>query len=139
MTPWAVTYADPEPNGLASMLGGLIEANLTAHPERTALLAKAATYSIAAPDAGTAVTIALAPGAVTLRNGTAGTPDLRIETDSDNLIGLSAVRLRFGLPDAMTKEGRAVNRKLLKGELRVKGLWQHPVKMARLNKLLTVL
>ena len=39
----------------------------------------------------------------------------------------------------MTKEGRAVNRKLLKGELRVKGLWQHPVKMARLNKLLTVL
>ena len=44
MTPWAVTYADPEPNGLASMLGGLIEANLTAHPERTALLAKAATY-----------------------------------------------------------------------------------------------
>ena len=29
MTPWAVTYADPEPNGLASMMGGLIEANLT--------------------------------------------------------------------------------------------------------------
>jgi hypothetical protein len=134
-----VTYADPEPNGLATMLGGLIEANLTAHPERAALLAKPATYSIAAPDAGAAVTIALAPGAVTVRNGTAVTPDLRIETDSDNLIGLSAVPLRFGLPDAMTKEGRAVNGKLLKGELKVKGLWLHPVKLARLNKLLTVL
>ena len=29
--------------------------------------------------------------------------------------------------------------KLLKGELKVKGLWLHPVKLARLNKLLTVL
>ena len=134
-----LAYADPEPNGLATMLGGLIEANLKAHPERDALLAKPAAYAIAAPDAGVSVTIALAPGAVTVRNGVVGSPDLRIETASDNLIGLSAVPLRFGLPDAMTKEGRAVNRKLFKGELKVHGLWLHPAKLARLNKLLTVL
>jgi hypothetical protein len=133
-----VTYADPEPNGLATMLGGLIEANLAAHPERDALLAKGASYSITAPDAGVSVTIALAPGAVTLRNGVVGSPDIRIETASDNLIGLSAVPLRFGLPDAMTKEGREVNRRLFKGELKVHGLWLHPAKLGRLNKLLTV-
>jgi len=134
-----LTYADPEPNGLAAMLGGLIEANLKTHPERDALLGKPATYAIAAPDAGVGVTIALAPGVVTIRNGTVGSPDIRIETKSDNLIGLSAVPLRFGLPDAMTKEGRAVNRKLFKGELKVHGMWLHPAKLARLNKLLTVL
>ena len=137
--PAQVTYADPEPNGLATMLGGLIEANLAAHPERDGLLAKRATYAITAPDAGVGVTIALAPDTVTLRNGMVGSPDLRIETASDDLIGLSAVPLRFGLPDAMTKEGRAVNRKLFKGELKVHGLWLHPAKLARLNKLLTVL
>jgi hypothetical protein len=137
--PAQVTYADPEPNGLATMLGGLIEANLLAHPERDALLSKPATYAITAPDAGVGVTIALAPGSVTLRNRVVGTPHLRIETASDNLIGLSAVPLRFGLPDAMTKEGREVSRKLFKGELKVHGLWLHPGKLARLNKLLTVL
>ena len=33
----AVTYADAEPNGLASMLGGLIEQNLAARPRAAAL------------------------------------------------------------------------------------------------------
>jgi hypothetical protein len=134
-----VTLADPEPNGLATMLGGVIEANLAAHPDREALLAKRSTYSITAPDAGVTVTIVLAPGVVTLRNGVSGTPDIRIETNSDDLIGLSAVPLRFGLPDPMTKEGREVNRKLFKGELKVRGMWRHPGRLARLNKLLTVL
>ena len=139
MTAARVTYADPDPNGLASMLGGVLEANLKAHPDRASLLRKRATYTITAPDAGVTVTIALAPGAVTLRNGLSGRPDIRIETNSDNLIGLSSVPLRFGLPDAMTKDGREVNRKLFKGELKVKGLWLHPAKLARLNKLMTVL
>lgn len=134
-----VTYADPEPNGLATILGGLIEANLGVHPERGALLERPATYAITAPDAGVGVTIALAPGAVTIRNGVVGSPDIRVEAASDNLIGLSAVPLRLGLPDPMTREGREVNRKLFKGELKVHGLWLHPAKLARLNKLLTVL
>src|SRR2546421_472517 len=116
-----VTYADGEPNGLATMLGGLLEANLRAHPERDALLSKRAAYSITAPDAGVSVTIAVGPGTVTLRNGVVGAPDIRIKTNSENLMGLSAVPLRFGLPDAMTKEGRAVNRKLFRGELQVQG------------------
>jgi hypothetical protein len=137
--PAQVTYADPEPNGLATMIGGLIEANLSTHPARDALLSKRSTYAIRAPDAGVSVTVTVAPGAVTLRNGLAGKTDLVIETDSENLIGLSAVPLRFGLPDVMTREGREVNRKLFKGELKVTGLWKHPAKLARLNKLLTVL
>jgi hypothetical protein len=32
-----VEYVDEEPNGLAAILGGLIEANLAQHPEREAL------------------------------------------------------------------------------------------------------
>ena len=133
-----VRFTDPEPNGLASMLGGLIEANLAAHPERRRLLARPATYSISAPDVGVAVSIRLAPGGVVVRNGVVGRPNIRIETGSDNLMGLSAVPLKFGLPDFRTEEGRAVNRKLLNGEVKVKGLLRHPAKLARLNKLLSV-
>jgi hypothetical protein len=136
--PVVVQYVDPEPNGLAAMLGGLIEANLTAHPERRPLLQKRAIFAIVAPDVHVAVSIRLYRGTVTVRNGVVGRPDVTIRANSDDLVGLSAVPLRFGLPDVKTKEGRAVNRKLLKRELKVKGMLRHPVKLARLNRLLSV-
>jgi hypothetical protein len=133
-----VRYLDAEPNGLAAMLGGLIEGNLAAHPEREALLRKRATYSISAPDVHVAVSIRLAPGAVTVRNGAVARPDVAVEADSGTLVGLSSVPLKLGLPDLMTKEGREVNRKLLKGQLKVRGLLTHPGALARLNRLLSV-
>ncbi len=120
------------------MIGGLIQGNLDAHPQRTALLSSPATYAIVAPDVDVAVSIRLSGGSVTVRNGVVGRPDIVITADSDALLGLSSVPLRFGLPDATTKEGREVTRKLLKGELRLKGLLLHPLKLARLNRLLSV-
>lgn len=133
-----VKYLDAEPGGLALMMGGLIEGNLVAHPERESLLAGTATYSIRATDVGVEVSIRLAPGTVLVRNGVVSRPDILVETDSDTLMSLSSVPLKLGLPDAMTKEGREVNRKLLRKQLRVKGLLRHPGKLARLNKLLSV-
>ncbi len=118
--------------------GGLIQGNLDAHPDRIELLSKPATYAIVAPDVDVAVSIRLKDGSVTVRNGLVGRPDIVITADSDGLLGLSSVPLRFGLPDAATKEGREVTRKLLKRELKVKGLLMHPLKLARLNKLLSV-
>jgi hypothetical protein len=132
-----VRYLDPEPNGMAAMLGGLLEANLAAHPEREALLAPA-TFAISAPDVGAGVSIRLMPGKVLIRNGVVSRPDILVEADSETLVGLSSVPLRFGLPDARSKEGREVNRKLLKRQLKVRGLLRHPGKLGRLNKLLSV-
>jgi hypothetical protein len=134
----AVEYPDPEPNGLAAMLGALIEGNVAAHPELAELLSRPATYAIVAPDVDVAVSIRLAGGKVTVRNGVIGRPDVKVTTDSETLMGLSSVPLRFGLPDVMTKAGREVNRKLLGGKVKVKGLLLHPVKLRRLNKLLSV-
>jgi hypothetical protein len=134
-----VEYLDQEPSGLAEMLGGLIQANLEQHPERAALL-KPAAIGITAPDAEVSITIRLAPGKVTVANGIAGAPpDLLVRADSETLVALSSVPLRFGLPDVGTKEGREVNRKLLRKEIRVRGMYRHLGKLARFNKLLSVL
>jgi hypothetical protein len=133
-----VTYVDDEPNGLAAMLGGLIEANLEQHPERASLL-KPAVISIAAPDAEVSIAIRLTPGSVTIRNGDPpGRADLRVRAPSETLIELSSVPLRFGLPDATTKEGREVTRKLLSGELKVRGMFLHAGTLGRFNRLLSV-
>jgi hypothetical protein len=133
----SVEYADAEPNGLASMLGGLIQANLQLHPEREKLL-KPAVIGISAPDAEVSVTIAIRPGRVLVRNGEPRKAHLRVTAPSTTFIELSSAPLRFGLPDSMTKEGREVNRKLLKGEIKVKGMFTHLGALARFNKLLAV-
>jgi hypothetical protein len=133
-----VRYLDEEPNGLAVMLGGLIEANLQQHPERIALLSKPATYAITAPDAEVSVTIHLAPDGVTVANGVRGAPHVSVRARSDDLILLSSVPLRFGQPDVMTTEGREVVKKLLTGQLKVKGLATQSARLGRLNKLLAV-
>ena len=133
-----VEYADAEPNGLAEMLGGLIQANLEQHPDRESLL-RSAVIAIKAPDAEVSVTITILPGKVTMHNGRPKTPpQLDVTADSTTLIGLSSVPLRFGLPDSMTKDGREINLKLLKGEIKVKGMVTHLGTLSRFNKLLSV-
>ena len=133
-----VRYGDAEPNGLAAMIGGILEGNLARRPELERLLAKRTTFAIRATDVGVAASIRLGGGIVQVRNGVVGRPDVLIETDSESLVGLSNVPLRLGLPDPFADEGRAVVRKLLRGELKVKGILLHPRAMARLNSLLSV-
>jgi hypothetical protein len=133
-----VVYLDPDPSGLATMLGGLIEANLAAHPERERVLRRRAAYAVVARDVDVAVSIRLQPGIVMVRDGVIGRPQIVVRADSETLAGLSSVPLRFGLPDATTKEGRAITRKLLGGELEVRGVLRHPGKLAALNRLLAV-
>ena len=132
-----VAYTNEEPNGLATMLGGLIDANLQAHPERERLL-RQSVVAVTAPDAGVSVTLSMSPGRVDVSNGVNGRPDLTVQADSDTLIELSSVPLRFGLPDSMTKEGREVNQKLFNGKLKVKGMTAHLGALTRFNRLLSV-
>jgi len=134
----SVRFQGGDPNGLAAMLTAVIEGNLAAHPELERLLAKPATYAIVAPDVDVAVSIRLSPGSVAVRNGVVGNPQVVVTGDSVTLAGMSAVPLKFGLPDPRTKEGREVNRKLLTRQLKVKGMLRHAGKLARLNKLLAV-
>jgi hypothetical protein len=133
-----VTFVDDEPNGLASMVGGLIAANLRHDPRRAELL-KPAVIALVATDADTGITITLAPGSVAIANGAAdGRADLRVTTDGRSLIELAATPLRLGLPDVFHPEGRMVARKVLKKRIRIDGLVRHPATLSRLARLLSV-
>lgn len=132
-----VEFADAEPNGIASMIGGLIQANLANHPARESLL-KTAVVGILAEDAHVALTLRLSPGKVVVSNGLAPRTDVIVRTDSETLTELSSAPLRLGFPDAFTRAGRAVTRKLFSGSLRVQGLIRHTGIVSRLNRLLSV-
>ena len=131
-----VDYADADPSGLASMIGGLIEQNLERDPSRSRLL-RPAVASIAAPDAGVAVTLRLEPERVLVADG-AGEAHLRIAASSAKLLELTAAPLRLGFPDALSRQGRAVLRDVLFGRVKIGGMLTHPVRLARLTMLLSV-
>ncbi len=136
MTP-TVEFLDHEPNGIAAMLGGLIQANLINHPDRAALL-KPAVVGIVAEDAHVALTLGISPERVTVRNGLAPHVDVLVRSDAETLTEMSTTPLRLGFPDAFSKAGRAVTRKLFSGTLRVQGLILHAATVSRLNRLLSV-
>ena len=132
-----VRFLDDEPNGIAAMMGGLIQANLAAHPERAELL-KPAVVGIVAEDAHVSLTLDISPQTVTVRNGLAQHTDVLVRADSETLTELSSAPLRLGFPDAFSRPGRALTKKLFSGTLRVQGLVRHLGAVSRLNRLLSV-
>lgn len=128
-----------EPNGLAQMLAGLVEANAAADADCARLLAGTrGVVQLDVADAGVTVGLKFVPGALTVTSGPVAGADLRVTTDADALMGLSTVPLRAGLPDPFTAAGRDVLRMLATGRLRVRGRVKGLAMMRTLNRLLSV-
>jgi hypothetical protein len=133
-----VRFADAEPNGLADLVGRLIEANLERRPERRILL-RPAVVELSASDADVRATVVLSRGVVEISNGPPDRePHLRVTARSDDLIELSTSPLRFGLPDAFDARGRAVLGGIATRRVRVSGMLRHPLRLSRFTRLLSV-
>lgn len=132
-----VAVVGPEPSGLASMVAELIEQNLARDPERRRLLGRSVVV-LDAPDADVTVFLRIAPEGVRIGDGDVPDAHLRIRADSGRLLDLTTAPLRFGLPDMLSPEGRSIVGDLLARRLRIRGLLRHPLRLARLTKLLSV-
>jgi hypothetical protein len=131
-----VGFADPEPNGLASLIGTLIEQNLARDPRRARFL-RPGVFVISATDAKVAVTIRVAPGAVTVTNGGDPRAPVVVRAPGRDLFELAATPVRFGLPDPATKQGRAVIGAIASRRIRVRGMVVHVRAVRRLTMLLS--
>jgi hypothetical protein len=132
-----VTVVGPEPSGLASMVAELIEQNLSRDPDRLALL-RPSVVVLDAPDADVTVFLRIAPGQVRVGDGDVPDAHLSIRADSTRLLDLTTTPLRFGLPDVLSHGGRAIVGDLFGRRVGIRGLLRHPVRLARLTKLLSV-
>jgi hypothetical protein len=133
----SVTVVGPEPSGLASMVGQLIEQNLARDPERRRLLRRSVAV-LDALDAEVTVFLRIVPEGVRVGDGDVPDAHVRIAADPGRLLDLTTAPLRFGLPDLQAPQGRAIVRDLLARRLRIRGLVRHPLRLARLTKLLSV-
>jgi hypothetical protein len=131
-----VTTPDAPP--LGQMIADLVRSNIDKEPARAGLIARVAgRININATDVESAIGMLFTGSA--LRIGAAlPAPDIEVVCDSATLMELANVRLRFGRPDPMTPEGRAILQKMVRKELVVHGMMAHPKLLTRMQKLFTV-
>jgi hypothetical protein len=119
-----VEYADPEPSAFASMLGGLIEANVESRPEKKKDFdSLEARVGIFVTDIDEGVTLDFQKGHLVVNNGLAPRRDITIRAEADTVMNLSNLKIGlFGMPVYYDEVGRGVAAKLLQRRLRIDGL-----------------
>jgi len=135
-----VEYADEEPSAFASMLGGLIEANLKARPEKEkdfeSLVAR---VGIWVTDIDEGVTLDFKGGKLVMHNGLKPRRTITIRTDAETVMSLSNLKIGLlGLPVYYDGVGRGVATKLLRGKLKIDGLLPNILTLNAVTRLFSV-
>ena len=125
--------------GLAQMLYNLLRQNLEQNPQKlSSFEALHSNVVIVARDIDITVTLAFRKGELTIYNDIVGKADLTIIADHDAILDLSLINIFLGLLNYFDKVGRGILRRLLLGNLKIKGLLKHPVQLTHLTKLFSV-
>jgi hypothetical protein len=132
-----VSYAEPDPVGLAELLGRLIEQNLARDPSRRRLLRRRAEFTIVAIDAEVGATLRIGEDRVRVSMVPDPAAPVRIAAAGHLLFAMVAAPTRLGLPDVLSADGRAVVGAILTRRIRVRGLVTRFPELRRLTMLLT--
>jgi hypothetical protein len=135
-----VEYADDEPSAFASMLGGLIDANVKSRPEKVrdfeSLVAR---VGIWVTDIDEGVTLDFKGGTLVMHNGLKPRRTITIRTDADTVMSLSNLKIGpLGLPVYYDEVGRGVAAKLLRGKLKIDGLLPNILTLNAVTRLFSV-
>ncbi|MCP4614588.1 MAG: hypothetical protein GY845_38395 [Planctomycetes bacterium] len=126
-------------DGLGEMLLGLIRQNMEDKPEKIKLFKKlkGRRVAIVAPDSEVAATLSFGGDNLTVFPDVVDA-NVTITADSMEILGLTSVPLRLGLPDLFTPDGRSLLTKILKGEVHIKGMLARPLTVIRITKIFSV-
>ncbi len=138
--PNLVEYADEEPSAFASMLGGLIKANVTSRDEKKRdFQSLVARVGIFVTDIDEGVTLDFKKGKLTVHNGLRQRRTMTIRTDAETVMSLSNLKIGLlGLPVYYDGVGRGVAAKLLTGKLRIDGLLPNVMTLNAVTRIFSV-
>ena len=138
--PRLVEYASKEPSAFAEMLGGLIEANVLANPEKKKDFdALKARVGIWVTDIDEGVTLVFDGGRLAMYNGLEGERTITIRAEAETVMSLSNLKIGvFGLPVYYDGVGRGVAAKLLRGKLKIEGLLPNIATLNRVTRIFSV-
>jgi hypothetical protein len=125
--------------GLSEMLFNLLRQNLEQKPQKlSSFRALHSNVVIVARDIDITVTLAFKGGELTIYNGIVGKADIEIVADHDAILSLSLIHIRGGLPYYFDSAGRDIVKKLLLGNLKIKGMLRNLLQLTHLTKVFSV-
>ena len=135
-----VEFAGNEPSPFAEMLGGLIEANVTASQQKQrdfdALVARVGVW---VTDIDEGVTLVFDSGRLTVYNGLEPRRTITIRAEAETVMSLSNLKIGvFGLPVYYDEVGRGVALKLLQGKLKIDGMLANVATLNRVTRIFSV-
>ena len=135
-----VEYASDEPSAFAEMLGGLIEANVRAHPsKRKDFDALVARVGIWVTDIDEGVTLDFDAGKLNVHNGLQPKRTITIRAEAETVMSLSNLKIGpFGLPVYYDEVGRGVALKLVRRKLQIDGLLPNIATLNRVTRIFSV-
>ena len=138
--PELVDYADKEPSAFASMLGGLIDANVLANEDKRQDFDRlVARVGIWVTDIDEGVTLDFKGGKLIVHNGLKPTRTITIRADAETVMSLSNLKIGpLGLPVYYDEVGRGVATKLLRGRLKIEGLLPNLMTLNAVTRIFSV-
>ena len=123
---------------MAGMLAEMLRGNLD-NPAKVKVFnrLKARVYIYAA-DAEAGITLNFEKGRLTVYGGEEGQPDLAITTDATTLLELANINIKAGMPWYFDETGKSILKKLFKKELKIKGMYAHPLKLTAVTKVMSL-
>jgi hypothetical protein len=122
------------------MLGGLIEANVKANPnKRHDFDQLSARVGIWVTDIDEGVTLVFDGGRLSVYNGLEPRRTITIRAEAETVMSLSNLKIGvFGVPVYYDEVGRGVASKLLQGKLKIDGMLQHVATLNRVTRVFSV-
>jgi hypothetical protein len=137
--PEIIILPEARESGLPVMLADLIRQNIEKRPDKLkpfeSLEAK---VLIQIPDIQISAGLEFHKGKLILSEDLSGKPDLHILTDSATLLDLSILKIKLGLPYFFDKNGFKILKKMLSGEVVIKGLFKNLRILINLTKVITI-
>jgi len=125
--------------GLPVMLADLVRQNVEKRPDKIKPFESLdAKVLIELPDIQTSAGLEFHRGKLTLSKDLSGKPDLHILTDSITILDLSLLKVKLGLPYFFDKNGFKILKKILGGEIVIKGLFKNLPVLINLTKVISI-
>jgi SCP-2 sterol transfer family len=123
---------------MAGMLAEMLRSNLEKPEKLKAFNSLKARVFLNAEDAETSMTMDFDKGKLTVYGGEEGKPDISIITDAETLLELANINIKMGMPYYFDKTGMGIVKKLLKGNLKIKGMFTHLGALTKVTKVMSL-
>lgn len=124
----------------SGILADVLKTNLEQKPHKLKTFKNLrAVVGIDVTDVGKKVYLIFSGEKVTIEKDMIKKPQVFITAESEKIMGLNFINIKWGLPYYFDEAGKTVIKQLLSGQIKIKGMLLHPIILTRVTKVMSVM